>query len=189
MVQIIVRALSSLSLCFLLLGIATADAEDLRGFTAPRSSDATYTYQKNIGETVSVQARIIRASEEFKKGEFEGQSTKKRMRKIDVRIKDLKMKFRQFPFMKFQLVSEQLAQVVLKKKENLTLSDGHKIAVRPLYIEKGRIGMWLKWIDNDGMKVIDSRMHFEKGEPLLTAVETDDNESVILALSVVPVSS
>ena len=73
------------------------------------------------------------------------------------------------------------------QKEVLPLVNGHTLAVRPLYVSPNRIGLWLKWLDKGGVEILDTRLHFDPGESMLTG--TDGNrgdKGVVLAIDVKP---
>ena len=106
---------------------------------------------------------------------------------IDERLSDIREKLIKLQFKNFRLVSSQTVIVPLMKKGKLALVNGFNLAVRPLYVSADRISMWLSWRDPRGMEIIDTRMHFDPGESMLTGSEQGEHEGVILAIEVKPV--
>ena len=104
---------------------------------------------------------------------------------IDPRLSDISDKLRSFDFKKFRMISEQERRVPFKKKESIDLTEKTRLAVRPLYMEPERVGMWLKWTDFTGEEVLlDTRMHFTRAETVVTGTNCNKGDkAVILAIS------
>lgn len=105
---------------------------------------------------------------------------------IDSRIEDLRVKLQKLHYKTFRLLGVQSQVVPLMQKSSLSLANGHSLLVRPLYILPGRIGLWLKWSDRSGMEVLDTRLHFDPGESMLTGTDADGDKGVVLAIDVKP---
>ncbi len=106
--------------------------------------------------------------------------------KIDPRLSDIGEKLRKLHFKSFRLLSSQTQVVPLMKKGKLALINGDNLILRPLLVSPDRISMWLKWKDANGMEVLDTRMHFDPGESMLTGTDHSDESGVILAIEVKP---
>jgi hypothetical protein len=105
---------------------------------------------------------------------------------VDQKITDLSDKLRKLHYKKYVLVSSRKDVVSMQQKKVLSLGKGHTLALRPMYIDGKRVGMWLKWKDDQGAKLLDTRMHFTCGESVVTGTERSDNSGVILAIDVNP---
>lgn len=134
--------------------------------------------QPASAEEVVVRVRTIRATELVDGEEVEVT--------VDESIRDLSAKLRQLHFRNFQLVASERQRVPLLRKQNIALTEGQQLTVRPLYVAQKRTGMWLKWSDRNGGPILDTRMHFECGESMLTGTERAGDTGVILAIDVMP---
>lgn len=105
---------------------------------------------------------------------------------FDPSIRDLELQLKHLPFSKFQLVEDQQEQLLMKSKEYIKLSNGDKLSVRPLYMEEGKLCLWLRWVDSDGMQVLDTRLHIEPGKSILAGTESSEKRATVLAIGVVP---
>jgi hypothetical protein len=106
---------------------------------------------------------------------------------LDERLQDLQKQIQALHYTHYSLLSEKTAVVPVSKRRVLNLSDGHKLTVRPLYVNDERVGLWMKWRDGNGMEVLDSRMHFKCGEHVLTGLEMNENRGLVLAIHVSPI--
>ena len=107
-------------------------------------------------------------------------------RKVDSRLKDLSNKLSKLQYREYSLLSTQDTKLNVTEKKVLHLPKGHSLAVRPLYVQGRRVGMWLKWKDGGGMKILDTRMHFTCGENMVTGTDNTHDSGIILAISVNP---
>lgn len=106
--------------------------------------------------------------------------------KIDPRISYLAEQLRKMPYQNYTLLVERSAKVPLMKKRIIPLTDNQTLTVRPIYANDKRVGVWLKWQDGKGMKILDTRMHFDCDQPMLTGLETNSERGLILAVSIKP---
>ncbi|MEY4668352.1 MAG: hypothetical protein RL518_1051 [Pseudomonadota bacterium] len=97
-------------------------------------------------------------------------------------IADLKSQLILLPFSTFHLISSKEEEISLKKKESFRLPNGQSLTFRPMYMEKERVGMWLSWKDADGSDILNTRIHFDSNESVLTGTDYQDNEGRILAI-------
>lgn len=105
---------------------------------------------------------------------------------VDDRINDISSQLKKLQYQRYSLISAREGFVEVAHKKVFGLSNGHTLSLRPLYIEGSRVGMWLKWQDDQGMDLLDTRMHFTCGEAFLTGTEKSDDSGVILAIDVQP---
>jgi hypothetical protein len=180
------RSIVALALCVSLLPSAVrADSDGpLSGLTSffnsrPVNQINSTIIAQDTSEGIRVNLRVISGigSDE------EGASMPAQ---IDDRIKDLTIKLRQLHFREFKLVSEQDKIVPMAKKQAVTIGNGETLTVRPVYVDKHRVGMWLRWQDRDGKQILDTRMHFNCGEPMLAGTDRSSGASTILAITVHP---
>jgi len=105
---------------------------------------------------------------------------------IDSGIKDVASQLRRLPFNHFRLMSESHEEVALKQKQVIPLNRGQILSVRPLQFENDRITLWLKWCDDDGSQILDTKMRLESGRGMLAGTESSDDGSsgMILVIDV-----
>lgn len=90
---------------------------------------------------------------------------------IDPRLKDLAQELRKFNFAQFQLISAQRKSVEIMHRDSVQFSNGHRVVFRPTYLDDNRVGMWLKWKDDLGAPLLDTRLHFPCGKKVLAGTE------------------
>ena len=105
---------------------------------------------------------------------------------IDPSIKDLEIQLQRLPFTKFQLAEDRRELLSMKSKELIRLSTGDKLSVRPLYMQEGKLCIWLRWVGADGMQVLDTRLHIEPGSSILAGTESSEKRATVLAIGVLP---
>ena len=104
-------------------------------------------------------------------------------------LSDLKSQLALLPFSAFHLISSKEEEISLKKKESFRLPNGQSLTFRPMYMEKERVGMWLSWKDTDGSDILNTRIHFNADESVLTGTDYLENEGRILAIRAVKPAS
>jgi hypothetical protein len=104
---------------------------------------------------------------------------------LDDALTDLKPQLALLPFSAFHLLSSKEEEISLKKKEIFRLPNGQTLTFRPMYLEKERVGMWLSWKDTDGADILNTRIHFDAADSVLTGTDYHDNEGRILAIRAV----
>lgn len=107
---------------------------------------------------------------------------------FDAGIKDVAAQLKRLPFSEFRLTSENHQEIALRQKLFIPLNRGQVLAVRPLQYENERITIWLKWCDNDGSEILDTKMRLEPGRSMLAGTESSENGSsgMILVIDVAP---
>ena len=103
-------------------------------------------------------------------------------------LEDLRGKLQKLHFKTFRLLGTHAQRVPLMQKESIALVRGQTLTVRPLYLADHRIGMWIKWRDAAGMDVLDTRMHFDSDESVITGTDSEGagGAGVVLAIDVKP---
>lgn len=104
---------------------------------------------------------------------------------VEDSLADLKPQLTLLPFSTFHLISSKEEEISLKKKESFRLPNGQTLTFRPMYMEKERVGMWLSWKDTDGTDILNTRIHFDSDDSVLTGTDYHDNEGRILAIRAV----
>ena len=104
---------------------------------------------------------------------------------LEESLSDLQPQLVLLPFSSFHLISRKEEEISLKKKESFRLPNGQTLTFRPMYMEKERVGMWLSWKDTDGSDILNTRIHFDSNESVLTGTDYEDNEGRILAIRAV----
>lgn len=101
---------------------------------------------------------------------------------LDDSLNDLKAKLDLLPFSSFKLIASKEQHISLKQRDSLHLPNGQTLSFRPIYMEKERVGMWLHWKDTDGSDILNTRIHFDADESVLTGTDFEENEGRILAI-------
>ena len=97
--------------------------------------------------------------------------------KVEPVLEDIGAKLSKLHYREFKLASSQDVAIPLMKKRVVYLSDGHTLAIRPLYVDGSKIGIWLRWVDAAGTRVLDTRMHFHEEETMLAGTEVPCSRS------------
>lgn len=111
---------------------------------------------------------------------------------LSPRLQDLAPKLEKLPYGSYELLAAKTETVPIAAKRIIPLSDGHQLTLRPLYVQDERIGMWIKWTrkDNDhDMDIIDTRVHISCEEDMLTGLEENQEQGLLLAVKVSPLLS
>lgn len=106
--------------------------------------------------------------------------------RIDQGLKDLQPKLMQLPFSSFKLLASKEEQVSLRKRETLHLPNGQSLALRPMYMDHKRVGVWLNWKDTGGADILNTRIHFDADDSVLTGTDCSHDSGLILAIKAVP---
>jgi len=102
---------------------------------------------------------------------------------IDRRIEDIAHKLEKLPYQSYRLIGAHETIVPVRRRETINLSAGHSLSIRCLYVKDKRVGMWIKWRDANGMEVLDTRMHFDSGESMITGTDGHSDTGIILAIN------
>ena len=101
---------------------------------------------------------------------------------VEDSLSDLKPKLTLLPFSSFRLISRKEEEISVKEKESLQLPNGQTLSFRPMYMDNDRVCVWLSWKDADGADILNTRIHFDADESVLTGTDYHDNEGRILAI-------
>jgi hypothetical protein len=129
---------------------------------------------------VKVVVRTIQATGPRASSSGQAQTTS-----LDDSLADLKPQLALLPFSAFHLISSKEEEISLKKRESFRLPNGQTLTFRPMYMEKERVGLWLSWKDTDGSDILNTRIHFDADDSVLTGTDYQDNEGRILAIRAV----
>ena len=103
---------------------------------------------------------------------------------VDAALSDIRVQLEQLDFSEFRFLGSHAEVIPLKRKALIRLDQGHFLTVRPLYIEPRRVGLWLKWVDQRGMELLDTRLHLTPEESMITGTDAADNCGTLLAIRV-----
>jgi len=149
---------------------------------APISLFAETGRVADASKSVTVEVRTIEASEPLPQENI----TVSPLFNIDVRLTDIRSKLEKLHYRNFKQLGIQSQVLPVLQKESIALVNGQTLTMRPLYVSTKRIGLWLKWSDKSGAAVLDTRMHFDPGESMLTGTEIEGSKATILAIDVKP---
>lgn len=137
--------------------------------------------------SVSVRVRAIRALGAFQQGEIDASSmtpAEERLQGLDPKLLDLKDKLAKLQYHRFRLLTQQAAEIPLRKKQTIPLISGQTLTLRPLYVDGQKIGLWLRWKDPTGSDILDTRLHFDNESSMITGTEAAADSGIILAIDV-----
>ena len=132
--------------------------------------------------TVKVYVRTIEASDPIKT-----ESGNASTASIDSELTDLQSKLARLPFRSFRLISSRQEELVLKKRDTLSLPNGQTLSFRPIYTDHSRVGLWLSWRDKSGTDILNTRLHFDSDDSVLTGTDSATEGGLILAIKAEPV--
>ncbi len=101
---------------------------------------------------------------------------------IDKHLRDIREKLLQLPFSHFHLISDHNNIITLKKKNRLTLPNNQVLFFKPIYVDGGKIGLWLNWKDHLGREMLNTRLHFNAFDSIVTGTNDGRNTGIILAI-------
>ena len=135
--------------------------------------------------SVNVFVRTIQASEPVPADPPEGQDIQSP--KVPAELSDLSVKLAQLPFSSFSLLASKNETHFLKKRETMQLPNGQTLTFRPMYMDNKRVGLWLNWRDSDGSEILNTRVHFDADDSVVTGTDCAGNKGLILAIKAVAV--
>jgi len=145
---------------------------------------ADETPQDSTAITLSV--RAIQASEGREDRSHSDPSTQKPLH-IDAALDDIKPKLANLPFTHFHLLSHKEETISLRQRNALQLPRGQSLTFRPIYMDSKKVGLWLNWRDKDGSEILNTRLHFDSHDSVLTGTDCSHNEGLILAIKAAPI--
>lgn len=102
---------------------------------------------------------------------------------MDKRLGDIKSKLETLPYGTFSLRSSQRVEVPVKKKRIIKLPDGQQLTMRLLYRNERKLGIWIDWLDDAGMQLLNSKIHLQCTEPVLAGTDNSDGSAMLLAIA------
>ena len=104
---------------------------------------------------------------------------------MDDCLSDLRSKLELLPFSTFKMIARAEDKISLKRRDSIKLPNNQTLAFRPMYMENKRVGMWLSWRDADGSAILNTRIHFDEDDSVITGTDFHENEGRILAIKAV----
>lgn len=101
---------------------------------------------------------------------------------IDKHLRDIQDKLLQLPFSHFHLLSNHDDIITLKEKNRLTLPNNQVLFFKPMYVNRKKIGLWLHWQDHLGRELLNTRLHFNTLDSIVTGTNYGRDSGVILAI-------
>ena len=103
---------------------------------------------------------------------------------VDEELNDLEYKLQALPYRSYRLIASREVALPVEHKQSLRLQGGQTLNLRLLYADKTRVGMWLGWLDKSGGTLLDTRVHFNRAEPMLAGTDSSKKCGMLLALEV-----
>jgi hypothetical protein len=154
------------------------------------SVDAQVTDKEHSSTTVMLSVRAIQASaplEQDKETAARSDAKQPNPTQIDPELKDLEGRLINLPFSRFQLLASKEETITIKQKNSLQLPNGQKLTFRPMYMDRKKVGLWLNWRDRDGSEILNTRVHFDSNESVVTGTDCAHDQGLILAIKAVQV--
>lgn len=101
-------------------------------------------------------------------------------------LQDIAQKLGQLPFRNFQVIDTKQKVIEVSHRDKISLHGGYELSVRPLYIDNEKIGLWLRWTDGRGMRLVDTRMHITPNDTVITGADGGGDSGDVLAIKVSP---
>lgn len=134
---------------------------------------------------IKLSVRAIQASgAEASLTESGSESEKLKKPHIESQLTDIEEKLTQLPFSHFHLISKEEKTVHARARESIPLPRGQVLTVRPIYMDtdSAKICLYIHWQDRDGSHILDTRVHFDSRESVITGTDSSQNEGLILAI-------
>lgn len=145
-------------------------------------SDSRADDSTRLNSLVRLSIRTIQASDPR---EPSGHNSSSVVSHIDTALGDLESKLARLPFAKFHLIALKEETITLRKKNWIQLPNGQSLAFRPMYVENKKVGLWLNWKDRDGTEILNTRLHFDANDSVLTGTDGPHDQGLILAIKAV----
>lgn len=146
-------------------------------------SIATAAPKSEMHEAVTVRVRTVQAQQTIPTSQI----SRRHVASVSDDLRDISKKLARLPFQSFKLLSSQSLQIPFNKQAEMQLVDGHKLTFKPLQERDQRVCLWMEWNHGGKMEVLNTRLHFNYGESMLTGMESADDTGIILAVDVQPV--
>jgi hypothetical protein len=134
---------------------------------------------------IKLSVRAIQASDSGSPSERANQdpSASKKIH-VESQLSDIEEKLTQLPFSHFHLISREEKTLQTRNRESIALPRGQVLTVRPLHMDADpkKICLYLNWQDQDGSHILDTRVHFDTRDSVITGTDSSHNEGLILAI-------
>lgn len=137
------------------------------------------------GSGLAISVRAIRAAGPKQSAPAEGAGGSSAVQ-VDERLKDLESKLARLPYRTFRLVEAREISAAIKQKATLRLPHGQILHLRVLEADPSRVSMWVHWLSSGGASLLDTRMHFNRGEAMVAGAESEGQCGTILAVKIDP---
>lgn len=134
--------------------------------------------------TVTISVRTIEASEPTKEAHDTDHAP---ALTLADGLTDIQERLVNLPFSNFQLLSSKKETITIKKKNSMHLPNGQTLWFRPMYLEHKKVGLWLSWKERDGSEILNTRVHFDSNDAVVTGTDCASDKGLILAIKAVPV--
>lgn len=105
----------------------------------------------------------------------------------DIRLQDLTRKLTNLNFKSFKLVSEDRRDVPSNQEELVRLGAGRSLTIKPAASDTNKkICLWIQWKDEKGEELLNTSLHFPRGESVITGTDQAGEDGLILAIDVQP---
>ena len=135
-------------------------------------------------EKVKLKVRLLQASDKT----MLGFSSFTDDRVLEPQLEDLRTQLETLPYDSFKTVSSEKIVLPIKKANNLALSNGHSVMLKPLSVHGQEISLWLNWKDENGDCLLDTRMHFDSSQAMIAGTDHSPDSGLLLAINVRPVA-
>ncbi len=129
--------------------------------------------------TAQVRIRAIKATNHLAKDEVAE-------REFNGDLNDISDQLNKLPYKSFQVISTSDLNTPIRKKQSILVGQGNEVTLRFLNFENNKVCLWIRWDDETGLKVLDTRMHFEAGQSMVVGTEHSEESGIVLALDVKP---
>lgn len=99
-------------------------------------------------------------------------------------LSDIKSNLDELGFKSYKMFDTKIVQIHFETPTSVIMSNGDTLTFKHFRSDAGRICMWFKWIGSDGMQILDTKLHFDAQESVITGTEDSSNSGVIFAINV-----
>jgi hypothetical protein len=138
--------------------------------------------------TVMLSVRAIQASTPIERDKDGQARPTAPSAQLDPELRDIEGSLSNLPFARFQLLASKNETITIKQKNSLQLPNGQKLTFRPMYMDNKKVGLWLNWRDKDGSEILNTRVHFDANDSVVTGTDCAHDQGLILAIKAVQVA-
>lgn len=152
------------------------------GYVDVTSATAQIRSEDKDAEAVTITVRTIEATQPIT-----GDDTSGNPQSVETPLDDLKNKLQEIPYQNFRLVSSKEERFCLKKRQSMQLPNGQALSFRPIYMDGKKVGLWINWKDHDGAQILDTRLHFDSDDSVITGTDHVTGSGTVLAIKAEPI--